>query len=637
MKKQLLTLLAIGSMAGAYAASPADLLVNSNSDSPITKNVKSLKYEGGLKTRADENYSFSYCAGITTAIGVNPGFSIEAAIEIPAEYAKNWVGNKITSIEVGFGQATNTSVLVYVTKDLQGEPVVMKETQVEELNAWNVIELDTPYVIDGSTFYVGYQTITQGSSAQYPIGVDFLYTENPYGSWIGLNNEFFTSGDRFGHNAIRFNMEGQVKPDYATYFEQLYPEQIVAINKPFETTFTLLNLGAETITDIEFTCTVGEETMTDMTAEVISFDGSAGIPFGTLGVVNFTGTLKEVLGYNLPLTVKISAIKGKSGSQPVDYTFTGKLNVLPKVFDKNIVVEEYTGTGCGWCPRGIVGMDTMKELYGGKGFIGITVHTNYFGTDPMTLAGYQNAASYFTGGALPNSMIQRVQATDPNIESLESYYLDMVNEPAIVGVDIIADYDSENEVLHTVSTAEFVADEQNASYAFIVVVLQDHVGPAYQNNYYAGGAYGPMDGWESKGSRVETYYDMVARYVNNDFGVNGSVPSTITANVPVVYNLDITLEDIKKGIQNSTKPEVVMEDCYVVAMLVNTKTGEILNAAQNNINGVSGVNTIAPEEEGIIRVYNPQGMKVLETTNADEVQNLKKGIYIINGKKVLVK
>ena len=55
---------------------------------------------------------------------------------------------------------------------------------------------------------------------------------------------------------------------------------------------------------------------------------------------------------------------------------------------------------------------------------------------------------------------------------------------------------------------------------------------------------------------------------------------------------------------------------------------------------VSGVNEIPldpTQEDAVYNVYNLSGLKVMTTDDASRVQNLPKGIYIVNGKKVLVK
>ena len=49
----------------------------------------------------------------------------------------------------------------------------------------------------------------------------------------------------------------------------------------------------------------------------------------------------------------------------------------------------------------------------------------------------------------------------------------------------------------------------------------------------------------------------------------------------------------------------------------------------------TGVETAAmPVEEGLYRVYNLQGVKVLETKDASQLKTLSKGVYVINGKKI---
>lgn len=54
--------------------------------------------------------------------------------------------------------------------------------------------------------------------------------------------------------------------------------------------------------------------------------------------------------------------------------------------------------------------------------------------------------------------------------------------------------------------------------------------------------------------------------------------------------------------------------------------------------GAAGVEGIAAEaQDGRIVVYNLNGVKVLDTKNVEELNSLAKGLYIINGKKVIIK
>ena len=57
------------------------------------------------------------------------------------------------------------------------------------------------------------------------------------------------------------------------------------------------------------------------------------------------------------------------------------LSTLEHFIPRNVVVEEFTGTGCGWCPRGLVGMEKLRQTFGDR-FIGIGIH-QYNSTDAM--------------------------------------------------------------------------------------------------------------------------------------------------------------------------------------------------------------------------------------------------------------
>lgn len=52
----------------------------------------------------------------------------------------------------------------------------------------------------------------------------------------------------------------------------------------------------------------------------------------------------------------------------------------------------------------------------------------------------------------------------------------------------------------------------------------------------------------------------------------------------------------------------------------------------------SGIESfVSPEENGVYKVYDLKGSKVLETTDSSLINGLSKGVYIINGKKIMLK
>ena len=75
-------------------------------------------------------------------------------------------------------------------------------------------------------------------------------------------------------------------------------------------------------------------------------------------------------------------------------------------YERKVVVEELTGTACGWCPRGLVGMKMLRDLYGDR-FIGVAVH-QFNATDPMYTPDYADI-DWSDGGSkgAPCCMIDR--------------------------------------------------------------------------------------------------------------------------------------------------------------------------------------------------------------------------------------
>lgn len=56
------------------------------------------------------------------------------------------------------------------------------------------------------------------------------------------------------------------------------------------------------------------------------------------------------------------------------------------------------------------------------------------------------------------------------------------------------------------------------------------------------------------------------------------------------------------------------------------------------LNESGGVESLLAEpEDGVYTVYNLQGVKLMETKDASQINNLNKGIYIVNGKKIILK
>ena len=81
---------------------------------------------------------------------------------------------------------------------------------------------------------------------------------------------------------------------------------------------------------------------------------------------------------------------------------------LPADYTKKVVLEEFTGEWCGWCPEGAKVMVDNIAAHPGK-VIGIAVHDG----DPMEIPSYNTWIKALTGvTGFPNGSVDRADASD---------------------------------------------------------------------------------------------------------------------------------------------------------------------------------------------------------------------------------
>lgn len=216
------------------------------------------------------------------------------------------------------------------------------------------------------------------------------------------------------------------------------------------------------------------------------------------------------------------------------------INPIVPAPGKVVFVEEGTGTWCQWCPRGAVMMDGMQEKYD-QFFAGVAVHND----DPMTDLIYDETNSTVIGNAYPNGLVDRGQVVDPS--AFEVDFLARITEAPETSMLIGAIYDDVTGELNVSVTTTFL-EAVTGNYRVGVVIVEDHVtgtGSAYnQSNAYAGGANGPMGGFEDLPSSVpaaQMEYNHVARGIAPSYaGLNGMYTTPVQANDE--YTMNVTFQ-----------------------------------------------------------------------------------------------
>jgi hypothetical protein len=272
------------------------------------------------------------------------------------------------------------------------------------------------------------------------------------------------------------------------------------------------------------------------------------------------------------LNVTITAVNGGADGDASNNNIASTLhNTLSQQTDKAVVIEEGTGTWCGWCPRGAVAMDYMVATYP-TDFIGIAVHNG----DPMTLSAYDNGAgiSGFPGGNVDRALLG-VSVSQP---AFEAYYNDRVNMGVPANVSAAVSGTGANVTIDV--DANFYTPVSGANFRLAVVISENGVtgtSSGYnQANYYSGGGAGAMAGYESLADPVpaaDMVYDHVGVALLGGYGGQaGSVPATITDGTVASYSFTYTVP----GTSNRA-------NMYAIALLIDNATGEIINAKEVTI------------------------------------------------------
>ena len=200
------------------------------------------------------------------------------------------------------------------------------------------------------------------------------------------------------------------------------------------------------------------------------------------------------------------------------------LNVLTA--QKNVLLEEITGTWCNNCPSGIYYIDSLHHTY--NNVIAIAVHTDWpTQKDPMS---YQEYAEKTKLTSAPSANIGR-RYTAKNTSEWFQFVEEEMNQQPKANVSVATSFDEESRLLTAVITVTAI-ENLEGSYTVSGVVCEDAVtgtSAAYnQANVYAQYAYYPMGGFENMPDPIPANriaYDHVARQLLGTYeGEGGLTP-----------------------------------------------------------------------------------------------------------------
>ena len=422
------------------------------------------------------------------------------------------------------------------------------------------------------------------------------------------------------------------------------PELTTLVKTKQQYPFYITNNSAKPITQLTYSISVdgvnGAEKSLDLSSPIEPME-TASIPYTTAFEDDGVHTVE----------LNISKVNGNTNinkHSSAEYSIIA----LEKSADRVSVVEEQTGTWCGWCPRGHVALDLLNKQLGDK----VVTLAGHFANgesqvDPMNILGdnitsqaeafadYGGVAmilsSMLGGGGLPGAMFDRVVAADPYVGAnttkgkngtYEYGATDLVNllkeeNPSEADFSMTASWaDDKNTDIKVDLTTTFNYNRFGSFPYGVAFVLSENgmtgKGATWkQLNYYSklAGVNGASDfnnpdmaAWFKAGSYVSTTYDNVVVQAWNPLGDAAIVDKSKTdIDKGEVIPFSTTLKVNSDLIQN-------YNNLTLSALLVNLKSLAVVNAAKvvlgNCAAGIEDVNSEA--NNNVVSRYNVNGMRI---------------------------
>lgn len=558
--------------------------------------------------------------------------NLAQALQITKNFTTEFAGAKITKFHFYTGGNTDTrkneifNYTIFLTDNLQNDPFYTQEYTINTTESMTqcTVVLDEPYTLEaGKDVYIGMKYTTT-SKNDYSFVYDGLPDGDYSGGWYavekativqGDDGKYYTVpklewnnlGDDAGSLCLAATIEGDSMPDNRVTVNDLSVQSIINKNVPFRFDVAFTNNGATPVTSISYEYSIGNqeaETGTYKLNGTLAYGESTGI-YVTDNI--FSGTP----GDTIDIKFTITKVNGNANTSKYNYS-VAQTYVLDegKGYNRNVVIEEFTGTWCGYCPIGIVAMERIREEFPNGELIPIAVHSQ----DEMYNSTWGRVLNYVTKG-LPEATINREHFTVyPEYDTFMGYYNEIKDVPALGKVELTYSFDADTTNIILNTTTEFAIDVENAAdkYALSFAITEDNVGPYKQTNYYSGQA-GDYGGWEKKPQPVMTMYNDVARQLIDFKGSKNSIPDTIVAEEQYTFELTKRLNSSIKNKKNIN----------VIAYLLDKTTGAIVNACMvKHTEGESGAgvaDVIANDNYAPVEYFNLQGVPVANPEN---------GVYI---------
>lgn len=567
---------------------------------------------------------FSYVSKVDGSFGTAKKEAYDVAAFLPGEVFSGYTLKAISaSLNDQKGPESFMNCSVWVSSQLALDGSVNKPDASYDVTPGEdcVMKSDVAdYTITDAGVYVGFsfdidllnaasrQPVLTGSVNE--ANAFFIHSSRTYKSWTNITDA--------GAPAITVTLEAENLPALSVSIVDLADPVLMKVGEAGEVPVVLSSTSTGTINSVDIEYTVnGATTSNTCTLESPLAPGI----YSKFGVVINVPAFKEP--FRGEMDFKVVKVNGEANEATVPGKAT-RINVRESFPSKQTLMEEYTGTWCGWCTRGYAALEYIKKNY--PEFVVAAFHND----DAMAITSAY--PSYVTG--FPHAYLDRVVSCDPY------YGTETYNSILPIVDDILAMNKEftpwEISISHTWETDDLLTANvdvtnitgfKDGQYRIVYLLVADGLSGESsqwnQSNYYntyaqsanqidelndfcKGGKYGA--------SKVAgLVFDDVVISTTGIRGVEGSIPSSLDMEETASHSLTFDLTTVKEGL-------IASKNKLRIVAAVADADGRILNSAKNEVNDYTGAAVdVISGENAPVEYYNLQGVKV---------ENPSQGIFI---------
>lgn len=310
--------------------------------------------EGGVweAPAAENSMTIGHCSDvINNQVGFRPNCLVEGAVQFTEDMLKPLVGSTLTQVLLGTGQDLGRENKIMLTYDLYGEPFYEQDLYADEMKsyAWNTIELEEPYVIEGKEFYIIYHVKGSNRPDCYTFGLDNTLASE-YSDWLRYQEDGeFTGwfhigeGNYYTNICIKGVVEGDDLPQYDLSMKSVKMDEYVAPGKKFSVEGVLNNVAAATVPSFDIEVKIGDEEPVVTSYKDVNLANGDNFSFVIENL-----TIDEVGEFDVAVSVVLP--EATADENVANNTLTGHMKCTADYFQRNILFERFTTGDCGNCP-----------------------------------------------------------------------------------------------------------------------------------------------------------------------------------------------------------------------------------------------------------------------------------------------